>query len=198
MPCVGFNVTMNPENDLPSISTCTTCTFKEDFSNYWTAVLYFKQSNGTFKRVPQLPGQLLGNPNGGMTVYYIQPPSGSVTAFKKGFRMIVGDPMVRTMNSSNPEALSMNFRCLDANGGNGGVSGDPGTDSNTLASKPCASGIRSQINFPTCWDGVNLDSPNHKSHVAYPVNGACPGTHPVQIPQIFIETIWDTTQFNSM
>jgi hypothetical protein len=30
-----------------------------------------------------MPGQYLGNPNGGMTVYYIQPPSGTVTAFKK-------------------------------------------------------------------------------------------------------------------
>lgn len=26
----------------------------EDFSNYWTANLYFKARNGTYKRVPQL------------------------------------------------------------------------------------------------------------------------------------------------
>jgi len=63
--------------------------------------------------------------------------------------MIVGDAMVRSMNASNPEATSMNYRCLDANGGNGGVGGAPGTDSNTLPAKPCAGGIRSQINFPT-------------------------------------------------
>lgn len=30
-----------------------------------------------------MPGQYLGNPNGGMVIYYIQPPTGKVTAFKK-------------------------------------------------------------------------------------------------------------------
>jgi hypothetical protein len=40
--------------DPPSKSTCTTCTYSEDFSNYWTASLYFKSpDNGTFQRVPQ-------------------------------------------------------------------------------------------------------------------------------------------------
>ena len=42
---------MNPAN----ISTCTSCTFAEDMSNYWTASLYFKSpENGTFRRVPQM------------------------------------------------------------------------------------------------------------------------------------------------
>jgi hypothetical protein len=27
-------------------------------------------------------------------------------------------------------------------------------------------------------------------------NGPCPTTHPVPIPQLFYEVIWDTTQFN--
>ncbi|CAA7258583.1 unnamed protein product [Cyclocybe aegerita] len=206
---------MASSNDPAKISRCTTCTFKEDFSNYWTAVLYFWHANGSFKRVPQMPGQYLGNPNGGMSIYYIQPTNGQhVTAFKKvipslsfrmssltydkGFRMIVRDAMVRTMNTSSPEATSLNFRCLDANYGNGGVVGAPGTDSNALPTQPCAGGIRSQIVFPACWDGINLDSPDHKSHVAYPTNGACSSIHPVALPQLFIETIWDTRQFNSM
>lgn len=40
------------------------------------------------------------------------------------------------------------------------------------------------IDFPQCWDGVNLDSPNHKSHMANPVSGGCPASHPVPIPVI--------------
>ena len=32
-------------------ATCTTCKFKEDASNYWTAVLYFKNPNGSYIRV---------------------------------------------------------------------------------------------------------------------------------------------------
>lgn len=46
---------MDPNNDLPSLATCTTCTFKEDLSNYWTAVLFFRFPNGTLKRVRPLP-----------------------------------------------------------------------------------------------------------------------------------------------
>jgi hypothetical protein len=63
----SFNATMDPvEHDLVERSTCTSCTFTEDFSNYWTAVLYFRARNGTYKRVPQLPNLGLGG-NGGIT-----------------------------------------------------------------------------------------------------------------------------------
>jgi Domain of unknown function (DUF1996) len=46
------------------------------------------------------------------------------------------------------------------------------------------------ITFPQCWDGVNLDSPNHQSHMAYPnyrnqpERSTCPSTHPVMMPVI--------------
>ena len=75
---------MGPELDPPSAATCTSCLFKEDKSNYWTAVLYFKHPNGSFIRVPQIANHFTGNPNGGITVYYIQPADGGpVTAFPK-------------------------------------------------------------------------------------------------------------------
>ena len=56
-----------------------------------------------------------------------------------------------------------------------------------------------------CWDGKNLDSPNHKDHVAYPTGGPsnflstgnCPASHPVKIPQLMLEIVWDTTKFNN-
>ena len=43
------------------------------------------------------------------------------------------------------------------------------------------------INAPSCWDGKNLDSPNHRDHVAYGGYGwwgyfKCPPTHPYVIP----------------
>jgi len=53
-----------------------------------------------------------------------------------------------------------------------------------------------------CWDGTNLDSPTHSTHVSYPAsgtfesNGPCPATHPVKLPQLMFEVIWDTTSFN--
>jgi hypothetical protein len=57
----SFNATMEPVTyDLPTRSTCTSCTFSEDFSNYWRAALYYGARNETFKRVEQFP-------NGGVT-----------------------------------------------------------------------------------------------------------------------------------
>jgi len=79
----AFNATMTPVNYDPSKqSTCTSCTYSEDFSNYWTANLYFKARNGSFKRVPQLTNLGLKGKNGGLTVYYIPPYDGvtNVTA----------------------------------------------------------------------------------------------------------------------
>jgi hypothetical protein len=86
---------MDPKaHDLAAKSTCTSCQFTEDFrcllllatanrkdvnvfdSNYWTAVLYFKARNGTYKRVPQRFQQGMENTNGGMvgfsySIYYM-------------------------------------------------------------------------------------------------------------------------------
>jgi len=71
----AFNATM--EGDVAERATCTTCQMSEDFSNYWTANLYFKHpTNGSYHRVPVIPVQpLLGGSNGasgGLTVYYTQ------------------------------------------------------------------------------------------------------------------------------
>ncbi len=70
---------MDPRTiDPPATSKCTSCQMTEDFSNYWTASIYFRSpENGTFKRVPQMAnGQLNGTlmtQEGGITVYYMQP-----------------------------------------------------------------------------------------------------------------------------
>ena len=81
----SFNVTMDPSNhDPPSLSTCTSCTYADDFSNYWTASLFFKAKNGSFHLVPQATNLGLKGKNGGLTVYYNSPYDGKtkVTAFK--------------------------------------------------------------------------------------------------------------------
>ncbi|KAF6751881.1 hypothetical protein DFP72DRAFT_467668 [Ephemerocybe angulata] len=195
----AFNISMEPSLDLPALSSCTTCTFTEDFSNYWTAVLYFKHANGTFERVPQIPEQLVGPANGGITVYYSQAPGGGkTTAFPKGFRMIVGDPMVRQLNTSNPETTHLNYRCLAKDDSNGGPVAAPNTDSRSLFDKACVGGVRSELTFPSCWDGVNLDMPDHKSHMKYTVNNKCPSTHPVAVPAVFFEIVWDTAKFTPL
>lgn len=40
------------------------------------------------------------------------------------------------------------------------------------------------VNFPDCWDGRRLDSPDHQSHMAHSRDYACPASHPVKVPLI--------------
>ncbi|TFK16954.1 hypothetical protein FA15DRAFT_711253 [Coprinopsis marcescibilis] len=206
---------MDPSVDIAETSTCTTCRFVEDKSNYWTAVLYFKSRNGTYIRVPQMANHNTGPglAAGGMTIYYFQPGAPTrdlkVKAFAKGFRMIVGDPFRRNgdIDIKNPQSRSTTFRCFKKNDpGNSGTPGFPG-DTFHLPNEPCEEGIRSNIYFPQCWDGVNLDTPDHSSHVTHPVGTIsaeglqffgtdCPPSHPVRLPLLFIEINWDTRTFN--
>jgi hypothetical protein len=114
--------------------------------------------------------------------------------------MVVGDP---TLRSAKAEQKQLCHRC-EANMQQNPFGGAPctGSDTAALPTGICAGGIRATITFPTCWDGVNLDTPDHKSHVAYPSSGSyestgpCPSTHPVHLPQVMYEVIWDTRQFN--
>jgi hypothetical protein len=57
------------------------------------------------------------------------------------------------------------------------------------SSVPSCTGARVlqlQVNFPNCWDGSRLDSADHKSHMAYSVDGRCPDTHQVETPALSI------------
>jgi hypothetical protein len=60
----------------------------------------------------------------------------------------------------------------------------------------CATGERVGIllRFPECWDGVNLDSADHRSHLAYISYdtgvAACPADHPVHIAEVSLAAWW--------
>ncbi|ORY07902.1 hypothetical protein BCR34DRAFT_603708 [Clohesyomyces aquaticus] len=198
----SFNISMFPENHDPAkLSTCTTCQPADDFSNYWTATLFFRARNGTFKRVPQKGNTFFEGSNGGMTVYYMnnqladtaQPAN--VTAFKPGFRMIVGNPM-SSKKADVDRYPQLTYTCLQN-------MGTRYPETKNLPKKACPSGIMVNVRFPTCWDGVNLDSPDHNSHMAYPISGnfesqgPCPATHPVRMPQLMYEVIFETKAFNN-
>ncbi|KEZ46284.1 Uncharacterized protein SAPIO_CDS1200 [Scedosporium apiospermum] len=198
----SFNISMDPEtHDLAALSTCTTCQFTEDFSNYWTAVLFFRAKNGTFKRVPQIAQAGMEGTQGGMVVYYMSDAlfdtaqRSKVTAFKPGFRMLVGDANFRDREQAKAYR-QLTYICMDNQG-----SRTPETVE--FPKRACRLGIMANHRFPTCWDGVNLDTPNHQDHVSYPETGTfesggkCPDSHPVRLPQLMLETVWDTSSFNN-
>ena len=62
----------------------------------------------------------------------------------------------------------------------------------------CTDGIRIELMFPSCWNGKDSDSDDHKSHVAYPslvMDGTCPEGFETRLVSLFYETIWDTYAF---
>ena len=61
----------------------------------------------------------------------------------------------------------------------------------------CPHGVRLELVFPSCWNG-ELDSPDHKSHMAYPdlgLDGDCPEGFKTRLVTLLFETIWDTHAF---
>ncbi|KKY25296.1 putative wsc domain-containing protein [Phaeomoniella chlamydospora] len=65
-------------------------------------------------------------------------------------------------------------------------------ETNNLTYLDCPAGMRAQIQFQSCWDGVNLYK-NDQSHVAYMSqidNGVCPDTHPVLLIHLFFEVYY--------
>jgi hypothetical protein len=106
-------------------------------------------------------------------IYYRRKTMRHVEAFPPGFRMIAGDA-----KAASPQPLRVAFwNC----GVGGGVK-----PTSTVPACPDArrNALRLHVTFPSCWDGKNLDSATHQSHIAYPVAGHCPAKFAHALPQI--------------
>lgn len=188
----GFGFTMDYAQ--ARASECSSCPIKEDLSNYWVPKLYYEYENGSFVDVPQAGDG--DSTFGGQTVYYLQrgPDISNLTAFPEGFRMVAGDPFKRE-GGTDFASQAISYVCLDYSG--------TSSSSDAFPTINCPDGLRAQVFFPSCWDGVNLDSADHKSHMSYPASGAvdngpCPASHPVQLISIFYEIIFSTGNFADM
>ncbi len=136
----------------------TTCRRAADTAAYWMPTLL----QGTN---PVLPT--------GATIYYRRGTLAPVHTFPNGLEMIAGDS-----KAMEPQDLRITYwNC-------GVLAGVP--PSSTVPTCPNVHGsfLRLHVRFPDCWDGQNLDSADHKSHMAYALRGECPSTHPVAVPAI--------------
>jgi len=161
-----------PSTDIAKLASCTTCHFDQDFSNYWTANLYFRARNGSYKRVPQMANQFNQGDNAGITLYYTSPGPNLTTAFKpvslefdnldahlemvshcsirQGFRMLTGDATRRTSENLGKN-MQQCYRCWTEENFGGSMSPpcfDPKWDTDHLPEQACIGGIRSNIIFP--------------------------------------------------
>ncbi|KAI7319343.1 hypothetical protein KC340_g7869 [Hortaea werneckii] len=199
------NVAMDSSFDqLTADDSCTSCGVTQDHSAYWTPALYFQYSNGTTVMVNQV---------GGMLAYYLYYLK-NVKAFPEGFQMVAGNDHFRNFTGPFPDPelsswpndptdqywlsqRALGFNCLDYS-----KDPEPSLYRHEMPKKDyldanCKDGIRIELAFPSCGTGEK-DSPDHKSHVAYPSlvkEGNCPEGYDVHYPFIFFETIWATNDF---
>jgi hypothetical protein len=109
------------------------------------------------------------------SVYYRRRTLAPVQAFPQDLRLIAGNS-----KAAAPQGITVTYwNC-------GPLA--PMRPSSTVPTCPNAArmGLALHVQFPNCWDGVNLDSPDHQSHLAYSVRGRCPADHPVAMPAIQI------------
>jgi hypothetical protein len=134
----------------------TTCGVLADTAGYWAPTLYRPD----------------GTPDTAQTAfaYYLNRPTAysNTVSFPPNFKMIAGGvgtfPEHTWWNCFNQDSATTRFdsppSCADSD-------------------------LELHLKFPNCWDGVNLDSADHRGHVVYPAGKACPADHPVKLPSIF-------------
>ncbi|MGW6008595.1 DUF1996 domain-containing protein [Streptomyces sp. NPDC055210] len=153
----------------------TTCNAPGDRSGYWMPTL-FKGDQ------PVLPvGQQVIYYKAGVTDYT------SVRPFPKGLRFLVGSPTQSREEFRGHRGFVEGWEC-----------GDSFFNVDFPTNCPSRPDVKLNIRFqaPSCWDGRYLDTPDHKSHMAYPVvnpgtnNNICPTSHPVALPMIEFKMAW--------
>jgi len=178
-----------------TLATATTCDKSIDHSNYWVPQLYHIGADKKLELVSASHA----------AIYYQKracdysatarscDKSFVPLAFPDGFRMIAGNPFRRTQNDSDFAQKAINMMCIFT-GGSIQYQGFPPRQCNT---------IRAEVYFPSCWNGKDVDTADHMSHMSYPAignynGGVCPQSHPVALFSIFYEFFFDTNTFTDI
>lgn len=136
----------------------TTCDPIGDRSSYWVPTLYAADDAIV--------------PIAHATFYYLVHVADPTTVqpYPLGLKVIAGDARATTP----PDPAIFKWSCLGA----------PDSSTSEIVTCPVGSQLELLVNFPDCWNGQDLDSADHKSHMAYSAAGACPASHPVVVPAL--------------
>ena len=137
----------------------TSCDKNADKAAYWQPTLY---DHGE----PVVPKQL--------NAYYRAAPGidpADVVPFPFGIAIITGD----MMSTVPQEGEATGWTC-----------GTSSKLTDDVPECPASAHLHLVLTFQDCWDGTHLDSVDHKSHVTYSKDGACPDSHPVHLPQLTV------------
>lgn len=126
--------------------------------------------------------------------------------FQRNFTWPIPDPPKSSWTGAqvSQKALrqkALGFNCLNYNTAAEGSLTRHFMPNKTYLDAHCTDGLRLELMFPSCWNGKDVDSPDHKSHVAYPdlvMEGTCPEGYETQLVSLFYETIWNTYAFKDV
>lgn len=150
----------------PMLDGDTTCDPTVDRSAYWVPTLL---ENGVAIEPEQA------------TFYYLtgNDDPGSLRAYPPGLRILAGTPA-----RSGPDGPSRyTWSCRGA----------AASSTGDFATCPAGHELELLLNFPDCWNGRDLDSPDHKAHMAYGAGGDCPASHPVAVPRLQFKLRYPTS-----
>jgi hypothetical protein len=159
------NTTVNASTTLDSLVAAgpyaTSCVNPDDLSAYWFPTVY-KNNQAVL-------------PIGKQVIYY---KTGildyrAVRPFPPGLRYVVGSPSATVDQFRTAPGAIEGWEC-----------GNSSHNWDFPANCPVGSQANIRYQAPSCWNGRDLDSADHKSHMAYPVNGACPSSHPKPVPML--------------
>ncbi|MGW0846270.1 DUF1996 domain-containing protein [Streptomyces sp. NPDC002787] len=162
----------------------TTCQNQGDKSSYYWPVLRLQDGTKEFD-ADQPGGGAEGNVGkiltaSQVTLEYVGNPGSKVVAMPKFLRIITGDAKAFTNGTANANAA---WSCT-------------GFEDRQLTDKypvcPEGSSLVRTSKFQSCWDGQNIDSANHRDHVAFadPNTGACPNGFQA-VPQLVQRLVYD-------
>ncbi|MFI5952540.1 DUF1996 domain-containing protein [Cryptosporangium sp. NPDC051539] len=163
---VGNTTTSFKSTDDSLARSGTTCRDRGDKSTYYWPVTRDITKKKNQKRVA---GELKEDLNVGkvlrptVKIQYSGNPFSKVVAMPRFLRVLTGDAKAFTNGGGNAHAK---FTCS-------GFTNRISTDKYTLC--PDGRGFTRIAEFPSCWDGKNVDSSNHRTHIVFPdARGKCP------------------------
>ena len=152
------NVSTNASSTLASLRRAgTTCHRPADRAAYWAPTLVDAQHRPIYPL--------------NASIYYIRATLKPLRAFPAGLRMIAGNA-----DATKPQRHIL-WSC-------GPTSGRLASRSIPTCPTRSDTSLQLTVTFPECWNGRDLDSPDHKRHLAYTGNGLCPSSHPVAVPSL--------------
>jgi hypothetical protein len=132
----------------------------------------------------QVVPAVVGNDEEAHEIFYYSAGSDDLTAIQPvppGLRMIAGTAATQPGQSQDTSVVRWHCQSWESDDAENPVF------SATIPECEAPDRVRMDIFFPSCWNGTDLDSEDHKSHMAYPVNDGgpegtrCPDSHPVPI-----------------